>query len=96
MNTLSNSQFIRKKPTIDTIFELQNSINLSNPREDTQGNLYVCSDSGEIIKFEDDGDYQTYLTLGGIPKSMSFSSSSLYIADIANKVIYEKKMIIKI
>ena len=34
MNTLSNSQFIRKKPTIDTIFELQNSINLSNPRED--------------------------------------------------------------
>ena len=91
MNTLSNSQFIRKKPTIDTIFELQNSINLSNPREDTQGNLYVCSDSGEIIKFEDDGDYQTYLTLGGIPKSMSFSSSSLYIADIANKLIYEKK-----
>jgi len=91
MNTLSNSQFIRKKPQIETIFTLETKTNLSNPREDLQGNLYVCSDSGEIIKFNDDGENETYLTLGGIPKSISFSSSSLYIADIANSVIYEKK-----
>ena len=43
MNTLSNSQFIRKKPQIETIFTLETKTNLSNPREDLQGNLYVCS-----------------------------------------------------
>ena len=91
MNTL-NSPIFRKKITPEVVFSLNNKLTLTNPREDLLGQLYVCNESGELLTFNEDGNYSTFLNLGGLPKCIAFGSSnnSIYIADLMNKVVYEK------
>ena len=91
MNTL-NTQIFRKKVTPEEVFSLENRVILANPREDSTGQLYVCNESGELLTFDEDGNYSTIFTLGGMPKCIAFgpSNNSIYIADLMNKVIYEK------
>lgn len=91
MNTLS-SQIFRKKVSPEVVFSLNNKLTLTNPREDLTGQLYVCNEYGELLTFNEDGSYSTFLTLGGMPKCIAFGSSnnSIYIADLMNKVVYEK------
>ena len=91
MNTLS-SQIFRKKVSPEVVFSLNNKLTLTNPREDLTGQLYVCNEYGELLTFNEDGSYSTFLTLGGMPKCIAFgpSNNSIYIADLMNKVVYEK------
>lgn len=91
MNTLS-SQIFRKKVSPEVVFSLNNKLTLTNPREDSTGQLYVCNEYGELLTFNEDGSYSTFLTLGGMPKCIAFgpSNNSIYIADLMNKVVYEK------
>ena len=91
MNTL-NSPIFRKKITPEVVFSLENGLTLTNPREDFLGQLYVCNECGELLTFNEDGSYSTFLTLGGMPKCIAFgpSNNSIYIADLMNKVVYEK------
>ena len=91
MNTLDFPIF-RKKITPEVVFSLNNKLTLTNPREDSLGQLYVCNESGELLTFNEDGNYSTFLNLGGLPKCIAFGSSnnSIYIADLMNKVVYEK------
>ena len=91
MNTL-NSPIFRKKITPEVVFSLNNKLTLTNPREDSLGQLYVCNESGELLTFNEDGNYSIFLNLGGLPKCIAFGSSnnSIYIADLMNKVVYEK------
>ena len=93
MNTL-NSPIFRKKITPEVVFSLNNKLTLTNPREDSIGQLYVCNESGELLTFNEDGSYSTFLNLGGLPKCIAFGSSnnSIYIADLMNKVVYEKPL----
>ena len=91
MNTI-NSPIFHKKISPEKVFSLENGITLANPREDSTGQLYVCNECGELLSFNEDGNYSTFLTLGGMPKCIAFgpSNNSIYIADLMNKVVYEK------
>ena len=92
MNTNPNIQTFRKKVTPEVVFSLNNRQTLVNPREDSQGNLYVCNECGDLLNFNEDGSYSTFSTLGGMPRCICFNlaNNSIYIADLMNKVVYEK------
>ena len=66
MNAI-NSNIIRQKANIETVCELRTTVSLFSPREDSQGNMYVCSHAGEILRFNDNGEVQVFLTIGGQP-----------------------------
>jgi sugar lactone lactonase YvrE len=78
--------------TPEVVFSLNNRQTLVNPREDSQGNLYVCNECGDLLNFNEDGSYSTFSTLGGMPRCICFNlaNNSIYIADLMNKVVYEK------
>ena len=94
MNSLSNSPIFRKKVSPEIVFSLNNKLTLTNPREDMIGQLYVCNECGEVLTFNEDGTYSTFCTIGGMPKCIAFgpSNNSIYIADLMNKLVYEKPM----
>ena len=92
MNSLS--QIVHFKPNIETVFELPIKVSLSGPREDSKQNMYVCSKAGEIIKFDEKGEYSIILSLTGQPNCLSFDDNKIdtyYFTDIANSVIYCKR-----
>ena len=89
MNTISNSSIIKLKINADEICRFDNSVSLSHPREDNEGNYYVCSHAGDIMKFNEYGNSQVLLTIGGQPHCITFDSSdSYYYTDIANAAIF--------
>ena len=92
MNTNPNIQTFRKKVSPEIVFSLNNRQTLVNPREDPQGQLYVCNECGDLLNFNEDGSYSTFSTLGGMPRCICFNlaNNSIYIADLMNKVVYEK------
>ena len=73
MNSLS--QIVHFKANIETVFELPIKVSLSGPREDSKQNMYVCSKSGEIIKFNEKGDNSIILSLTGQPNCIAFDFS---------------------
>ena len=87
-----NIQSFRKKVAPEIVFSLNNRQTLANPREDSQGQLYVCNECGDLLNFNEDGSYSTFSTLGGMPRCICFNSTNnlIYIADLMNKVVYEK------
>ena len=92
MNMNQNIQSFRKKVAPEIVFSLNNRQTLANPREDSQGQLYVCNECGDLLNFNEDGSYSTFSTLGGMPRCICFNSTNnlIYIADLMNKVVYEK------
>ena len=70
MNSLS--QIVHFKANIETVFELPIKVCLSGPREDSKQNMYVCSKAGEIIKFDEKGEYSIILSLTGQPNCLAF------------------------
>ena len=70
MNSLS--QIVHFKANIETVFELPIKVSLSGPREDSKQNMYVCSKAGEIIKFDEKGEYSIILSLTGQPNCLAF------------------------
>ena len=70
MNSLS--QIVHFKANIETVFELPIKVSLSGPREDSKQNMYVCSKAGEIIKFDEKGEYSIILSLTGQPNCLTF------------------------
>ena len=70
MNSLS--QIVHFKANIETVFELPIKVSLSGPREDSKQNMYVCSKAGEIIKFDEKGEYSIILSLTGQPNCIAF------------------------
>ena len=105
MLSSSSSSVIRQKAIVETVFELPLTSRLSSPRQDSKDNFYVCSQIGEIIKFNDKGEYSVSLTVPGQPTCTAFDNSeevlgnqnedpqedTIYFADVANSVIYAKK-----
>ena len=73
MNSLS--QIVHFKANIETVFELPIKVSLSGPREDSKQNMYVCSKAGEIIKFDEKGEYSIILSLTGQPNCLAFEYS---------------------
>ena len=73
MNSLS--QIVHYKANIETVFELPIKLSLSGPREDSKQNMFVCSKAGEIIKFNEKGEYSIILSLTGQPNCISFDFS---------------------
>lgn len=72
MNSLSPS-IVQFTPQLETVFEFMDVKKiLSGPREDSKQNLYVCSQSGEIIKFNEKGEYSIILSLTGQPNCLAF------------------------
>jgi len=71
MNSISQT-IVRYKAKIETVFELPIKVSLSGPREDSKSNLYVCSQAGEIIKFNEKGEYSVILSLTGQPNCLAF------------------------
>ena len=71
MNTFSQT-IVRYKAQVETVFELPMKVSLSGPREDSKSNLYVCSHEGEIIKFNEKGEYSIILSLTGQPTCIAF------------------------
>ena len=74
MNTLPNSNIIRQKAIVENVFELPLKTVLFSPRQDSSENFYVCSQAGEIIKFNDKGEYSVSLSLSGQPSSLIFTT----------------------
>lgn len=67
MNTLTSS-IIRQKAIIEVVCEEKNvPMSLYGIREDNNGNMYVCSHAGEILRVGEDGTLQVFLTIGGQP-----------------------------
>lgn len=90
MNTLTNN-IVRQKANIEKVCELNAYANLQFPREDNLGNLYVASHAGEILRFNEQGEIQVFLTIGGQPNCVTFDAEdNLYFADIANASIFYK------
>ena len=73
MNSLY--QIVNYKANIEIVFELPIKICLSGPREDSKQNMYVCSKAGEIIKFDEKGEYSIILSLTGQPNCIAFDFS---------------------
>lgn len=88
MNTISGGIFNRKKPDIEIVFNVDNPIILSNPREDENYHMFVCSNAGDILNYNDEGEVGVYLAVGGTPNCLAFNSFSdctdIYVADISN------------
>jgi hypothetical protein len=78
MNTYSNGSIIRQKVVLEKVCELNIPISLYSPREDNNGNMFVCSHAGEILRFTDEGDIQVYLTIGGQP-NCNFIETNLFL-----------------
>ena len=70
MNSLS--QIVHYKANIETVFEIPIKLSLSGPREDSKQNMFVCSKAGEIIKFNEKGEYSIILSLTGQPNCIAF------------------------
>jgi hypothetical protein len=66
MNTLGNGTIIRQKAVVEKVCEMEAPVRLFSPRE-YNGSIYVCSHAGEILKVNDNGEYQSCLTIGGQP-----------------------------
>lgn len=66
MNAI-NGNIIRQKAYVETVCEMRSTVSLYAPREDSQGNMYACSHAGEILRFNDNGEFQVFLTIGGQP-----------------------------
>ena len=73
MNSLS--QIVHFKANIETVFEIPIKVSLSGPREDSKQNMFVCSKAGEIIKFNEKGEYSIILSLTGQPNCLAFEYS---------------------
>lgn len=96
MNTISGG-FFRQKPEIESVFKTNKPIILTNPREDENGNMFVCSNTGEIINFTDNvDDFQTYMACGGSPTCLAFNnqpdSTDIYISDVSNAYIIKRNV----
>ena len=74
MNSFSHT-IVRYKAQAETVFEFPIKVKLSGPREDSKSNLYVCSQAGEIIKFNEKGEYSIILSLTGQPNCIAFDFS---------------------
>ena len=84
MNTLSSGNLIRHKATVEVMCKLNNPANLFHPREDSEGNFYVSSHSGEILRFNENGGIETLITMSGQPNCLAFDGADLlYYADLA-------------
>ncbi len=66
MNTLGTGSIVKYRATVEQVVKIEGPVSLYNPRE-CNGNLYVCSHAGEIIKFTESGEYQVYVIWGGQP-----------------------------
>jgi sugar lactone lactonase YvrE len=66
------SQVVHFKANIETVFELPIKVSLTGPREDSKQNMFVCSKAGEIIKFNEKGEYSIILSLTGQPNCLAF------------------------
>ena len=84
MNSLS--QIVHYKANIETVFELPIKVCLSGPREDSKQNMYVCSKAGEIIKFDEKGEYSIILSLTGQPNCIAFDFSEELENENSSKV----------
>jgi sugar lactone lactonase YvrE len=85
MNTISSGTIIRQKATAEMFCRLDNPVNLFHPREDYDGNYYVCSHSGEILKFNENGNTELFITMSGQPNCLAFDNNDyLYYADLAH------------
>ena len=71
MNTISQS-IAKYKVQAETVFEYPIKVKLTSPREDSKSNLYVCSQAGEIIKFNEKGEYSIILSITGQPNCIAF------------------------
>jgi sugar lactone lactonase YvrE len=103
----NNQNIIRIKAQVENVFELNKKEVLYRPREDSKSNLYVCSQVGEIIKFDEKGKYQSVLTITGQPTCIAFDqhnemiqdnasnndsiTENFYFTDVASSIIYQKK-----
>ena len=70
MNSIGTATIVKQKAQVEKAFEIDVPVCLYGPREDNNGNMYVCSYAGEILRFEDGGSYQVFLTIGGQPNCM--------------------------
>jgi len=72
MNTVSFSQVVRQKAIYEKIIDMKSQINIFSPREDSQGNMYFCSHSGEVYTFSDGGIHEPFFNTGGQPSSKKY------------------------
>ena len=89
---LSTLNIIRQKATYEKICEFKTNGTLSFPREDSNGMLYVVSNTGEIYNFTHEGtSEQTFSLSSGQPCCICFDNyGSLYVAEtINNSVLYK-------
>ncbi len=66
MNSSGSGNIIKYKAILEHVVKIEGPVSLYHPRE-CNGNLYVCSYAGEIIKFTESGDYEVSLSWGGQP-----------------------------
>jgi hypothetical protein len=85
MNTYSSGNIIRQKVIVEKFCQCSTPISLYSPREDSKGNMYVCSHAGEILKFTDEGDIDVYLTIGGQPNCNKIINKNSKIQKLKEK-----------
>ncbi len=90
MNSSSVS-VVRFKINPDIICKSDKVLSLTHPREDFDGKLYVCSQAGQILCFNDYGNeessFKVLCTVVGQPYCVAFVDDGFFYSDIANASI---------
>ena len=84
MNSNIASQIVRQKAVVETVFELPLTSRLYGPRMDKNNNLYVCSQIGEIIKFNENGEFSIFMSVTGQPNCIVFDNVEQTNRDVSN------------
>lgn len=88
---LSTINIVRQKALYEKICDFKTNGNLSFPREDPNGTMYVVSNSGEIFMFNEGTSEQMFNFNNGAPNCICFDSiGNCYFAEISNNAVYIK------
>jgi hypothetical protein len=68
---------IRHKAVIDRTWLIKNPVNLFSPREDNDGMMFVASHTGELLKINENGTYESAVTLDGQPNCIIYLNKLL-------------------
>jgi hypothetical protein len=88
---LTSTNIVRQKANYEKICEFKTNGNISSPREDSNGTMYVVTSLGEVFSFYEGGSEQMYLINNGHPTGICFDNLGyVYISDLSANAIYFK------
>ncbi len=86
------NQIVKQKMIYEKICDFKTIGSLFFPKEDSLGNLYVCSNVGEVFQFGEGTSDLVFNIPNGQPNCVCFDNSTIYVADLNYNMIYFKNL----